>query len=411
MNIAMQTVRLGLMMGLLAAVRPVSAQTWTPARVPGEDWKAVAMSADGSRLIAGAAGSNYCLSTDAGSTWTTNTEPQTGSENGSWVSIASSADGTVHAGVNFNAIWVSTNSGNSWLSNSVPGATFLGSVALSADGNKLVAAVGLPDNYSVSGLIYISTNWGVTMTPTMAPTNNWTSVASSADGNRLVAVTAFPNGGGLIFASTNAGLTWAGLPGAPTNNNWSAVAMSADGSKLVAASAVAFVPGEIFGGIYTSTDFGMTWRSNSVPGAQWQSVASSADGSRLIAAAVDPPGMIYTSTNSGATWISNTVPNYYWMAVALSADGNEMLAAPDGSAAPLYLSQSTPSPRLEITAGSNRFVLSWTIPSTHFVLQESADLFSWTAVTNTPVPNFTNLQDQVTLPASSNGSFFRLVTP
>lgn len=72
-----------------------------------------------------------------------------------------------------------------------------------------------------------------TWTQTSAPNASWTSIAVSADGTKLVAA----NYPGPIFTSTNSGMTW-------TSNNvpdalWN-LASSADGIKLVAA---------IYGGI------------------------------------------------------------------------------------------------------------------------------------------------------------------
>jgi hypothetical protein len=386
------------------------AQSWTQTSAPSGNWEAVASSADGSKLIAGSQQFIYCISTNSGSTWTTNNEPQIGSAYGSWTSIASSVDGTKFVGINFTAIWVSTNLGLTWLSNNVPGVSFFASVALSADGTKLAVVDG---KQNTPGLIYISTNSGVTVTPTTAPINNWLSVASSADGTKLVAA-ATTGTQGLIYASTNSGLTWT-LTSAPTNNNWVTVASSADGSKLVAASGAAFVPDHIYGGVYTSTNFGMTWTSNNVPNAQWQIVASSTDGSKLVAAAVEPMGWIYTSTNSGETWISNSAPNNLWLSVASSADGGKLLAAPLGdqsfSPGPIYVSQTIPSPHLNFALLSTNLALSWTIPSTNFMLQQSSNLVSWVDMTNPPVLNLTNLQNEVMLSPSNRSGFYRLKTP
>ena len=172
----------------------------------------------------------------------------------------------------------------------------------------------------------MSTNSGIILTPTTAPANNWTSVASSADGTKLVA-TARNSKGGLIYASTNSGLTWA-LTGAPANNSWATVASSADGSKLVAASGRVVISNDNYdyGHVYTSTNFGMTWTSNNTPDVQWTRVASSADGTRLIAVAIEPGGSIYSSADSGATWISNSVPDEKWISVASSADGDQLVA-------------------------------------------------------------------------------------
>src|SRR5665213_2692063 len=294
------------------------AQTWTQASAPNKNWQAVASSADGRNLIAGGQSWTYCISTNSGSTWTTNTEPQIGSAYGSWSAIASSADGTKFVGINSSVIWVSTNSGLTWLANNVPGVSFFASVALSADGNKLVVVDG---KQSSPGLIYTSTNSGITLTPTMAPANYWASVASSADGTKLVSAT-LNSQGGLIYASTNSGLTWT-LTGAPTNNGW-------------------------------------------------ETVASSADGDILVAAPV----------------------------------GDQSF-----NPAPIYTSQTTPSPQLNLTPSLTNLTLAWTVPSTNFVLQHSADLISWADVTNPPVLNLANLQNQVMLSPTNRSGFYRLKSP
>jgi hypothetical protein len=397
-----------------------SAQMWMPTSTPNIGWTSVASSADGTKLIAGGVGVGriYFVSTNSGTTWITNAEPRLGPEYeyaqyAGWSFITLSADGTTFAAKEGNIIWVSTNSGISWISNNVPGVSSFQSIILSADGTKLVAVVGLNNNSP--GGIYTSTNSGVTVTPTTAPTNNWTSVASSADGTKLVACATINNqGGGIIYASTNSGLTWTPT-GAPTNNTWVTVASSADGSKLVAASGFAFVPVPTYGGVYTSTDFGMTWTSNSVPAAQWQGVASSADGTRLVAVCMDlyndSTGLIYSSTNSGATWVSNSVLSEAWFSVASSADGNKLVAAPVFPSAPIFTLHITPMPQLNLAPTSGNFMLSWIIPSTNFVLQQSFNLTSWADLTNTPTLNLTNLQNQVTLSPSNNSGFYRLKTP
>jgi hypothetical protein len=223
--------------------------------------------------------------------------------------------------------------------------SFFKSVALSADGSKLVAVAG---NNS-PGPIYYSTNSGLTWTPTTAPTNFWTSVASSADGSKLAAVVGNnTTNGNVIYISTNSVNSWI-LSHAPTNIPWSSVASSADGIKLVAATEGVNVPGHgvTYGSIYTSTNFGMDWISNNVPRlpvALWDGVASSADGSRLVAIAQGTLGLSYSSTNSGATWTSNSIPPSLplWYRVASSADGGKLVAA--GDSVGIYTLQTTTTP-------------------------------------------------------------------
>jgi len=55
-------------------------------------------------------------------------------------------------------------------------------------------------------------------------------------------------------------------------------------------------------------------------------------------------------------------------------------------------------------------VISWTAPTANFILQQSSDLANWSSVTNAPILNITNLQDQVILPISQSQSFYRLKT-
>src|ERR1039458_10360764 len=311
-----------LVVATLMAANLSFAQTWTPSGAPNLNWQCVASSADGSRLFAVASPWVYCISTNSGSTWITNTEPQYPTY-GSWSSIASSADGTTLVGINYTLIWVSTNSGTTWFSNNVPGASFFASVALSADGKKITVADG---KQSSPGLIYTSTNSGVTVTPTTAPAYNWTSVASSVDGTKLVAAALNSSQGGVV--------------------------------------------------IYTSTNSGATWVLKSIPGYYWQSVASSADGTKLVV--VEYAGPIYTSTNSGATWTSNNVLLAGWLSVASSADGSKLVAATPqagfaGTDNRIYTSYSTPAPSLSVAPSGSNLTLAWTLPSTNFVLQPTAD--------------------------------------
>jgi hypothetical protein len=140
------------------------------------------------------------------------------------------------------------------------------------------------------------------------------------------------------------------------------------------------------------------------------------DGIKLVAAEED--GAIFTSLNSGMSWTSNSVPSGFWASVASSADGNKVVAATKppgvmGAANGIYTSYSTPVPSLSITPSDSNVLLSWILPSTNFVLQQNFDLTTknWMDVTNPPVRNLTNLQNQVTLPPSGNSSFYRLKTP
>jgi hypothetical protein len=386
----------------LTAARPAAAQTWTQTSAPSTNWYAVASSASGDKLAA--VGNGIYTSTNSGYTWTLTSAPN----NNYWQGVASSADGVnLAAAQNVGGIYTSTNSGATWTQQTNAPNLGWNGVASSTDGSKLVA-IAFP------GGIYTSTNSGVSWNQTSASNQEWYAVASSADGTKLVAA-----GGNInppldfnreVYLSTNSGVTWtqASLPA----TEWECVACSANGTRLIA--------GDYGGGlgIYTSTNSGVTWISNSVSfpySLSWSSVAMSADGSKMVAGNWADGNFaqlssIYTSTNSGATWQTNNAPNKTWNSVASSADGGKLVAVV-GYGGGICTSQATPSPQLNLAPTPTNLTLAWTIPSTNFVLQQSSDLASWSNVTNPPVLNLTNLQNQVTLSPSNSSGFFRLKTP
>ncbi|MBK9609132.1 MAG: hypothetical protein IPO58_22930 [Betaproteobacteria bacterium] len=192
------------------------------------------------------------------------------------------------------------------------------SMASSADGSKLVAAVSGP-----GGLLYTSIDYGASWAPRES-VRNWLSVASSADGSNLVAVAYFDH----PYTSIDSGVTWTQRDAANARY-WSSVASSSDGSKLVAAEGSN-------GFVYTSIDFGANWTQRASSGGRlWQSVASSADGSKLVAVAYNDN--LYTSSDSGVTWTARDSIRY-WKAVASSADGSKLVAAAEGAGGQLFTS-------------------------------------------------------------------------
>jgi hypothetical protein len=269
---------------------------WTP-RDLGRNWRAVASSSDGTKLVAVTGGGKIYTSTDSGVTWT----PR--AFDGNWNCVASSADGTKLVAVGTFILYTSTDSGLTWtLRNSSKDWAF---VASSADGTKLVAAVAAEK-------IYTSTDSGVTWTARDSD-RYWTSVASSADGTKLVAcaISLIGGIGDKIYTSTDSGVTWT-----PRDSirNWQAVASSSDGTKLVAA--------EGGGQIYTSIDSGVTWTPRA-SNKSWEVLASSADGTKL--AACTYLDQIYLSSDSGLTWTAYEV-NKFWTYIASSADGTKLVA-------------------------------------------------------------------------------------
>jgi photosystem II stability/assembly factor-like uncharacterized protein len=173
---------------------------------------------------------------------------------------------------------------------------------------------------------------------------------------------------------------------------------------------VASQVGAGFGRIYISTNSGTFWVQAIAPTNQsWMAFCLSADGTKM--AAISDRVFIY-STNCGNTWTSNNTPRLgvKWGGMASSADGNKLVLVANGPGG-IYTSQSTPAPQMNLALTSGNFKFSWLMPSTNFVMQQSPDLGSWPDVTNLPVLNLTNLQDEVILSPTGNSGFYRLKTP
>jgi hypothetical protein len=375
-------------------------------------WLGITSSADGQQLIA--AGNAIFISTNYGLTWIEATEAPT---NGNWGGVACSASGTILAGADFySGIWLSHDSGASWNIQNLPTSGGWSAVAMSKDGNLIIAARVFAEAAGSfpppPGLIYTSSDSGSTWLTNSLPAQNWWCTASSADGCVIVAAAHIYNFTyskfgyslstlpGPFFTSTNYGSTWF------TNNTplemWSLINCSADGRQWLA--------GTTTGLIYCSTNYGVVWNSNS-PAFETNScngVSVSADGTKWLAAYSD--GKIFFSTNQGVVWIEETSPTGNWVDITMSADENRWAGIGGNN---IYTTYSTPNPNLNLGHNTNSAILSWTIPSTNFVLQQSSDLSTtnWSVVTNPPVLNLTNLQDQVTLPAPAASGFYRLKTP
>lgn len=363
--------------GMFCPVNVSFAQTWVTNGAPPSIYDSIASSADGSKLIAG--GTGVFISTNSGANWISNNLPAQSS-------VCISADGTKMTSIS-SLVLVSTNSGTTWNTNASAGAGSY-SLASTADGSKLISL-----NNSRGGIV--STNYGLTWKSFTAPGNK---VAMSADGTQSYFIIVSTTN---IYASTNLGVTSTRIasPGIPLIS----LAVSADGKKLVA--------GTVSGPIYISTNYGKSWTPTITPSnPQWFYVASSADGSHLMGALRGSGinGPIYSSTDSGATWISNNIVINLWSGVASSADGGELLAVNPNY---VYMSKFTVSPQINTSVAGTNLAFSWTVPSTNFVLQQSLDFTSWSAVTNAPVLNFTNLQYQVSLTPSDSSGFFRLISP
>lgn len=392
-------------------------QTWTQTDAPGETWRSVTCSSNGTSLIT--AGDNGIYeSLDGGLTWLFLNPTAS-------FSVTCSADGTKIIASGSGAVYTSPDSGATWQQHLLtPDTQYY--VASSADGTKL-SAVGYAGN---TGSIFLSADSGSTWATPEEPTNFWltniwSAVASSADGTKLIAATEAIVGKGSflpgrIYTSTNSGSTW--IPSAAPGNVWYSVACSADGTNLIAAAYAG--PSQIGGTglIYLSKDFGNTWSNAGLTTNYWMSVASSADGTNLIAVSLfdqntDYPGVVWRSTNAGINWNADALTGYF-SSTAMSADGTKAVTTDvakrlvytfgePGATAPAVL------PVLSIATVGNQMSLTWNVSNASgFLLYSTTNLAPpaiWFSVTN--LPTLGSNQIQVLLPNSMPSHFFRLTQP
>ena len=307
---------------LFPAVNPLSAQIWTLTTAPTNAWASVACSADGSKLVAAVDGGENYTSTNSGATWTLTsaldwpswTCVASSADGTKLAAVSMEAQGNVYISTNSGATWDNRNAGMVFPPLPMYDSPRGSAVCLSADGTKLVVAENIYDGFTDNfdfGLIYTSTNLGATWNAGYESASSvyWSSVACSADGSKLVAAV---NGGG-IYTSTNSGATWT-LTSATAGPRWTCVASSADGTKLAAVSMEALY------NVYISTNSGTTWFNRNVgmgfPALPMydfpygSAVCLSADGTKLVVAENIYDniyhnfdfGLIFTSTNLGATW-------------------------------------------------------------------------------------------------------------
>lgn len=274
------------------------------------NFKAIAASADGRKMVAVINGGVIYTSIDYGVSWFSRASSL------NWSSVASSADGSkLVATVNGAFIWTSVDSGTNWLQRNASGARNWTGVASSLDGTRLIACS------SQGG--FISTDSGATWALNPLAAASWTSVASSANGSNLVATLQ----GGQIYTSAAGGAIGSWIA-RESIRPWTCVASSADGSVLVAGA-------NSSGLLYTSTDFGASWIAGTVA-KDWSGVACSADGARMIAVANG--GGVYISPDTGVTWQfrSNLPSTPVYNGAASSSDGSTVAAV--ASASGIYVS-------------------------------------------------------------------------
>lgn len=325
-----------LLVTALVSYRPASALSnslWEPLTtdtpLSGLQWNAVSTSTDGSKVVAAQADGGIWTSTDSGASWTRRTEGNALMDNRYWSNLASSADGSKLLAVAYdgydydgNDVWTSSDAGVNWVNRNVDGATFamdsFVSSASSSDGTNLV--IGLED-----GTVYRSTNGGA----------NWTEIMGEEGNNAPLVITSNTTGTklaigkpGAIFVSTDSGATWEEVtdPAMVSNDG------NIRGIKYVGASTL--YASQHAGDLWKSTDDGQTWTNltednEDMTGSAWEQLDVSADGQKVVVAT--DTGSIWMTDDGGTSWTDAKVASpdlngkYFW-AIAIAGDGSKAYA-------------------------------------------------------------------------------------
>lgn len=284
------------------------APAWSAANVGGgSGWQDVAMTPDGIRMAAGSDDGIY-LSTNSGRNWVESSAPGF-----TFSGVAMSDDGSrLVAGDGNQRNYGSTNAGATWAQQTNMVATPASHyVDCSSNGMRQATAVG------TTGIFY-SADGGATWALSDAPAAQWSDIKISANGVRQYAAASGGVGAGL-YRSGNSGVNWT-LTSAPLGVG--DIACSADGARVFASS---------FGaGIYFSHDSGTNWTASDAPTRLWRDLACSADGLTVVACESDGD-RVYLSTDSGVTWTLMDDAPAARITLAASADAHTLVAANAGT--------------------------------------------------------------------------------
>jgi hypothetical protein len=239
--------------------------------------------------------------------------------------VALSADGTrLFAGAGTYAgrdtagpIYASYDSGLTW--QQIADTRFWRGLACSADGLTLLAS---------SDFVFISHDAGVTWQQTSMPSGTWRGATMSSDGKKMAVVnySGFWRDPSQVWTSVDSGTSWKQV--APIKT--STLVSSGDGSKV-------FANGDIVQAPAMSTNWGATWTPLSLSSVG--STATTYDGRKWFAGTMFNFGIV-CSDDSGATWGSSEGPFIRAGSIACSSDAANVYVVDGGS---IFVSQQAPA--------------------------------------------------------------------
>jgi hypothetical protein len=236
----------------------------------------------------------------AASTWSTITSIGTINACGS-VSMSSTGQYMLIPTYNSNGVYLSQNFGVTWaqVSGLTTNVTF-NCTAMSSTGQYMLASLG-----GSTSTVYLSTNYGSSWTAissTYLPSSNSYLALSISSTGQYMAV-----GRGdacTMYLNSNYGSgSWTSTTSAfPTGVGFISIAISSSGQYLMACL------NSIIGGVYLSTNYGVSWASSSLPTLNtWWNVGMSSTGQYMIATGT---ATVSISSNYGINWISASIPSF-----------------------------------------------------------------------------------------------------
>ena len=297
-------------------------QTWSEIQPEYNYWKSSAISSDGGIILA-ANGSEMGFggllkkSSNGGSSWT-NIGP-TPDNIKNWQSLAMSANGTyMMAAESGGRVYRSTDGGANW-TETQPAGDVNGDwhIALSDNGQTSVAA-------NFAGRLYKSTDYGDTWTEMQPEGDNdkwWYVVAVSGDGNTFVAGVYSSES---VYVSHNAGTDWSSSPSAGNGKAWQSVDLSYDGQTVYVISMTDVNPLKSTDGLASWTIMNAGNSTTNIAG-----VSCSSDGQTLAMVSM-PEDKIFYSTNGGSSWQNHSIAvtspvHFEGTSVSVSQDGRTIL--------------------------------------------------------------------------------------
>ncbi len=304
--------------------------TQAPALPAGEEWRAVAISADGTTVAAVIGGGYIWVGNVQANATTTTWTRADGAGERDWTCVGISENGqTLYAGSDSGFLWGSTDGGLTWKRDVSPVATAKSWTSVSVRNAKGFAVADFESN-----VFRINLDSPPSQTPIVEETNptvsDWAAIDCSRDAEVVVAVPT----NGLVEVSANNGETWTSVP-AMGSRAWTSVAVSGDGRWALAVAS----DGNVARGSTTGSSRLDTWTPVTTPHT-WTGVDVSDDFSTILGTVAN--GGIFASVDGGLTWqVDQRLPiadrAQPWQCVAVSGDGLVAAAAVGGSSGNIRL--------------------------------------------------------------------------